>query len=567
VVRPVDANVDQSTPYGCYTDEINTARPGDVFIAQYLLQDINGNRLANVDGTATLDHGYFTDVPGSYDNYATNQGNSIGSDNIPWEDVTLNGTPAANTKIGSESGQVAPKSNGTTINIHTDNHGVTTFAVSIGRDAGFDDDGNVTVNPSITIGGQTVKLSPLNDEYDWCDGWYGFADNIGGGHIGDTGQYNGQPTFSTNAQVFGGGYWNAAGSNALTFTEVNDQPLTGNIPTVQERTVAAWTRDSFGNLTRGGGNEIEVDTNGVGNLDGNNPGDSINTSGSFTNPNQLNTFDIENDNCFGDDPANQCGTAGHQDVTGTWTVHSVDYRANPGTPPPAFVPMLHQPSSNCNDPVAQNCAQPIGPVNVASLDWYVQAINAADGAQYSISHTPTGKVFRVGTTVTEKVTALDQHGQPLVGLFVTFYGSGPGQFGCNVSCGSSQTDQDGTASYTYAGSTQGNTQVTGVVTPNNGSNNELARMVDKTGFDGTPTIHAKKHIKKPAKVRVHGATRGGATVTLMKKTKGGAWTEVGSKKANSDGSYSFRKKIKKTTKWKVRADHLVTSPVRKTKVG
>jgi len=53
----------------------------------------------------------------------------------------------------------------------------------------------------------------------------------------------------------------------------------------------------------------------------------------------------------------------------------------------------------------------------------------------------------------------------------------------------------------------------------------------------------------------------------MKKTKGGAWTEVGSKKANSDGSYSFRKKIKKTTKWKVRADHLVTSPVRKTKVG
>ncbi|MDQ1697507.1 MAG: hypothetical protein QOJ03_2860, partial [Frankiaceae bacterium] len=524
VVRPVETNVPQSSGYGCFTDEINSGRPGDVVIAQYLLEDVNGNRLANITGSAALDHGYFTDIPASYDTYATWNCDTVDSGSIPWTDVTLNGTPGLGTKIGGQSGNVAPASNGTTLNFQTDNHGVVTMAVSIGRDSAFDQDGNVVVSPTMTVGNQTFMLSPLNAEYDYLDNNHGHADNIGVGHV-TAGNIFGSPlslnfTFSTNAQAVnnddegstwnGGGYYNPSNTNPLVFREVNQQSLTGNIPTSQTRSIAALTRDSFGNLTRSGSNAVEVDTSGVGEVDHEGVGASAFMTSSFVQDVRsitIDNVDPDNGDCT---PVDPCGTAGHQDVNGSWGVHTVDYQPNPGTPPPAFVPVLHQPSFNCDDPVAQQCVDPIGPVSIASLDWYIQAINTANGATYTITHTPSGKVFLVGTTVTEKVTATDQHGQPIVNLFVTFYGSGPGQQGCNVSCASSSTDSNGSASYTYAGNVQGNTQITGVVTPGNGSNNELARMVDKVGFDGSPTIHAPRSRHHAGRVHVFGQTRPGA---------------------------------------------------------
>ncbi|MDQ1697196.1 MAG: hypothetical protein QOJ03_2549, partial [Frankiaceae bacterium] len=180
---------------------------------------------------------------------------------------------------------------------------------------------------------------------------------------------------------------------------------------------------------------------------------------------------------------------------------------------------------------------------------------------------PTGKVFRVGTTVTEKVHALDQHGQPIIGLFVTFFGSGPGQQNCNVSCGSSTTDDQGTASYTYAGNTQGNTQVTGVVTTDNNSNNELGRVTDRVGFDGVPSIHAPRSRHLAGRVHVFGHTRPGAIVRLFAKAKGHAhYHFVLRHRANGSGNYSFRPRISKTTRFYVRVDRIVNSGVRKVRV-
>jgi hypothetical protein len=135
-----------------------------------------------------------------------------------------------------------------------------------------------------------------------------------------------------------------------------------------------------------------------------------------------------------------------------------------------------------------------------------------------------------------------------------------------VSCSSSITDGNGQASYTYAGNVQGNTQITGVVTPSDTqSNDELARVTDKVGFDGVPTIHAPRH-HRAGRVHVTGTTRAFGIVRLYKKVGHHHWVYVGAQQAASDGSYDFHPRIRSNTRFGVRVDRLVSSVSRLVRV-
>jgi hypothetical protein len=88
-------------------------------------------------------------------------------------------------------------------------------------------------------------------------------------------------------------------------------------------------------------------------------------------------------------------------------------------------------------------------------------------------------------------------------------------------------------------------------------------MVDKVGFDGSPTIHAPRSRHHAGRVHVFGQTRPGAIVRLYKKTEGTHhWVLVGKRTAAVDGSYSFRPRIKKDTSFKVGVDRLIGSRIK-----
>lgn len=92
---------------------------------------VQAQALANTDVTLTLDHGFFTD-----------------------------GTDAAAPTVGADTNNL--KNLGTTITVKTNASGQATVKTTIGRDAGFDDDGAVAAKITATAGSATVS-----DTDDW----------------------------------------------------------------------------------------------------------------------------------------------------------------------------------------------------------------------------------------------------------------------------------------------------------------------------------------------------------------------------------------------------------------
>lgn len=113
VITPFNAGTDTAGEVQDYSVNVKTAE---------------GVNLNNQNVTLTLDHGYFTDgIP---------QG-SVGGDFGVYDN------------------------DGQTITVTTDGAGNATFKVSIGRDAGFDDDGDVTANIKATAG----SVSDTEDQF------------------------------------------------------------------------------------------------------------------------------------------------------------------------------------------------------------------------------------------------------------------------------------------------------------------------------------------------------------------------------------------------------------------
>lgn len=127
------------------TDQGGADTPGELneFDIKVTTGDLDPNtagnqvdELSNATVTLTLDHGYFTD-----------------------------GTPAATPVVGADAGDYKKlgTNNGQSLTVQTDANGNVTVLTSIGRDAGFDDDGEVVATLTATAGAATDTEA---DEWD-----------------------------------------------------------------------------------------------------------------------------------------------------------------------------------------------------------------------------------------------------------------------------------------------------------------------------------------------------------------------------------------------------------------
>lgn len=91
-----------------------------------------------------------------------------------------------------------------------------------------------------------------------------------------------------------------------------------------------------------------------------------------------------------------------------------------------------------------------------TVDWY-----EVDYAASDITLTPDGSGPRdVGDLVTMTYEAIDQNGQPISDLFVSFTRSGPGAASDTSGSSDSVTGEDGRATYTFVGNAEGRADVT-----------------------------------------------------------------------------------------------------------
>lgn len=565
---------------GTTTEDYGT--PGTIMVDDYHLfdkPDANGNRhiLSDIPVTVHIDHGYFTPMPTDTSDYNTG---------------TFTPTPAAGGLAGT------PKDIGTsdghggeTLDLVTNGFGIIKFATSIGRDAGFDDDGQVLTDVTITNNGNSVDAgnpaggTQTDRDYTWTtnsDDVVGFGsvdetqcnEQIGNGDCWifgfDTTCNTDGGTVQGNECVFGDSGEILAGvvpGGALNGTSVTILPATGDTLTgnhtgtpFNECTDSTGNqngctgpateffvelKDQFGNLV--GDNTTVSDTANETDCDGN--GNSLYSS--YTN--SPNLCQVYSDNA----PT----VATPDTVTDTWNTQTTTWTANTATPGqgvPAFVATVNTTGVTKTDSFTINLYS----VDLTHLNFKFNAV--------------PGDVVKTGTTVHDEVTVTDQYNNSVQGLFVTFDQSGPG---AGVDTRSDDfTDANGTASDNFSSSIQGNAQVTADVykncfqfTGNEGDNCTgttggvpLDEQVNTIGFDGVPTINVTP-VSKAGKhnVAVFGTTRPGASVQLEVKQGAGSFVMVGSPQtADVNGDYSFTGPISKTTSFEVVVDTIQPSAVR-----
>lgn len=97
--------------------------------------------------------------------------------------------------------------------------------------------------------------------------------------------------------------------------------------------------------------------------------------------------------------------------------------------------------------------------NAAPVNWYM--VDFANST-YSLTHTGADRQ-PVGSTVTETYKAVDQNGEPIENVFVTFYRTGPDDLQDGDGNSNGWTDENGEVSYVFQGAKAGTATVTAVL--------------------------------------------------------------------------------------------------------
>jgi hypothetical protein len=410
---------DKGTSYALFPTGSNYDAPGTAgvpIVDTYTLSDVNGGALANTAVTVTTDHGFFTPPPTTAGDYTT---------------LTFNPAIADGAAVGNL------KSLGTTFTGRTDASGQITLAVGIGRDAGFDDDGNVTDKLTFAANGGT---NVVNNPADWNQPGVDF-----------------EPTWTTNNG--GWGYQPLNGASVKLLPASATDKISGDVAVPAGTDFVVHQIDQFGNLVRTC--NVALTASGAGTLSDNS------TCGSFTNANQLTTENLSA-------PSATATTAGASStVTATWAAPVTTFKNTavaPATPSYTTVST----TANKTDSFTVNLYK----VDLSNL-------------QYSFVSTP-GNTVPVNTAVTTSATVKDQKGNPVQGLCVRFLRSGPGsqsgEGGANDFFGDCTivTNAQGKAGYSYSSTSAGTATVTVIVSDDSG--NELSRGVQNVTFtSGTPT--------------------------------------------------------------------------------
>ena len=375
----IDFLVDMAPATVTFTGQNNDAlgigaghpTPGDPVELGITVKNSVGDRLADTPVTISLDHGF---VP-----QQTNSGDFVPA-TVP---------TAATDLVGDWA------SNGTSVTVMTNDSGVATVPVTIGRDAAFDNNGTLTMTVSASAG--TVTQTSGID-------------------------------FSTTSPLNGA---------ALSFDLAPGQSQLTVLPNVLFDSTRVYynvvATDQFGNPVSTSYSGLSISGNGT--WDWNcNYGDTgfPNTVADSYCATQVSLYDYN--------------SPGTETAKATW----------------GGAPVLTFADSNGSKSGFQygygswsNSTQSL--TGTVSLNWYnVDAANST----FTLTNDTTNNVAAVGTTVTEKLTAVDQYGVPLRGADVQFLRSGPGsKTGNNFD----STSALGTVVYNYLGTSTGPAESTAVV--------------------------------------------------------------------------------------------------------
>jgi hypothetical protein len=399
-----------------------TVRPGDVVDGTtFVLKDANNAILKNVSVAVSLDHGFF--VGSTSPACAAATPNPERYTNCPFV------TPPAD---GAATGPIKAA---TTTTLTSDANGLITFADSIGRDAGFDDDGLVLAKLTATANGGTQAANAVQ--------YSTIGMPINGGSVK---LVPASPTTALSGDV-----------QAQTGSQLGSNPAQVN--TVQ---FAIHVLDQYGNLVKLPTNAVSLTVTG-GTLNG--AAATTGTgAGSFTG----------NETVYSLQSATTSTTGLAAKVTASWDAPVTNFKGTTtGVAPNTTTTYTTVPGTA-----------------VTKTDTFTVNFYAIDlkNLAYSFTTTP-GNTEPVNTAVTTSVTVKDQKANPVSGLFVQFVRSGPNDAAGNSQTGGSTnqiTNAQGRAGTSYSSGTPGVATVTVIVT--DGSGNELSRGVQNVTFTkGTPT--------------------------------------------------------------------------------
>jgi len=413
--------------------------------------------------------------------------------------------------------------------------------LGIGRDATFDQSGNLIAVVSATANGATLAESNGTGQTVNTTNCNTVGQSAGAGNNGapQAGCPTGTPWTTDAAPLNGGSVKivsvpNSASEKPLSDTATNNIPVnnTNGQPTAQSRTFVVHLTDQFGNLTSGGSTGSSANNAGLPTLSSTGVGTLAHCTGgsAYNNTSTCNNATGGSNSPAGTGPNANGGTTTTTDANGVTTVTFPNVRgsylaafSSAGAPTQdryiasniavicnpfpfcgntagqfgtqTIVASWNAPTDKFNTFTAGSAAAPAIATYTAGsstmtdtvkINWYNQ--NSKVSATFTT--TPSNKV-KPGVVVTVSATVLDQFGNPVQGDNVTFVRSGPNPNNgtdCSATNGAQNTNASGQAGFTFTCNTAGVQHVTVVVT--DGSGNELARGVQTITFTGRIHITA-----------------------------------------------------------------------------
>ena len=388
---------------------------------------------------------------------------------------------------GSDAGQF--DNDGQSITVTTDGSGQATFSIAIGRDAGFDDDGDV--NGTITA---TAGNASDTEVQEWTS-----ENPINGGEVDI----------------------DIAGVGQNPFVTGNNAPEDAAQQGANSVKLVVRTFDQFGN--RVGGERVSLSSSGVGSVRAVNPAPTE----PATNPPTTDASVLITDYDAQADATATSSDPGQQTVTASWTTEQSQYQDADDNPNTA--------------PTLENGFETLTDSQV--INWYTQVATE----ETATLDDNTGGDAEVGETVTMTVRVVDQHGQAIQGYAVEFIRSGPGQQSGDTN-ERRTTNAQGVATYNFTGTDEGTANITAVVRDR--TDTQVATLEDTVVFgeDAPPPpplyeviLTGDSNGKADDELQANAPKRAAGDVAkLFKYRKNGELKLMAKQPLNKKGNYNFR---------------------------
>ena len=410
------------------------------------------------------------------------------------------------------------KNIGSEITVTTDGSGFATATLAIEKDAGFDDDGQVRANVTATAGSITSN-GPNSEPI--------------------------SVVFSSVNPLNNGGL-DIAQSAKQTVTILPKAPVTETV------FYDVHAKDQFGNLVEDDPVNVSTDHGFI---------NTVATGARAT----VNSAVTDDASAF----ALGAETAGDATPQGSWTTESTVYvDTDPTTPGFQNVDNGATPQDDRYRATNTNVSAEGETVNFYEIDFA--------NSTYELEHDTANEV-KVGTTVIETYTAIDQNGEPMSGVGVEFFRNGPDTQQTGEENEDGITNKDGKASYVFSGTKAGTATIEALITDTNGiaaggSAVPSSRATDQVVFQGDAIP------PKNIGLKVTGASKGkrdivkanarpiadGAVAILFKNGK-----RVAQHKLGDNGDHTFRVRDtngKKKTRYTVKVKATATTKAAKDSV-